>query len=169
MKIWIDPKQPAPIGYIWCKSIDEVKERIQECESSFANLYRQGIMKPDLLVEHIDVSLTDCELSELVRWNTVTKREYPIVYHESTHRMRYHIGMVNHSGITCDTWDEFIMYLQNEKDKIERRGSDVFEIEIIDNHSSIIADIAKINVINDLPQYCEGISGTGDPNAVIYG
>lgn len=130
MKIWIDPKLPAPVGYIWCKTIDDAKDRIQECESSFATLYRQGIMDKNLLIDYIDVFLNDYELREFVRWNSITNRNYQIRYHESTRRMKYCISGHNRSGVTCDSWEEFIIYLTEERDKFERYGSDIFEVSI---------------------------------------
>lgn len=29
MKLWIDDVRPAPKGYIWCKSVNEVKRKIR--------------------------------------------------------------------------------------------------------------------------------------------
>ena len=29
MKLWIDDVRPAPEGYVWCKSVNEVKEWIE--------------------------------------------------------------------------------------------------------------------------------------------
>ena len=32
MKLWIDDTRPAPIGYIWVKSVNEAIERIEDSE-----------------------------------------------------------------------------------------------------------------------------------------
>ena len=172
IKIWIDPVQSAPVGYIWCKSINDAKNQIMEYERCFANEYRQGVLNQDLLIEYIDIVLNDYEMAELVRWNTVTKREYLIKYHEPPRRMRYYIGGFNRSAFTCDTWEEFIKYLKDEKDKFERRGVNVFEISI-DNTPSSPADKAKLDdVLEDVIEarrYVEGISGTKNPDDTIFG
>ena len=172
IKIWIDPVQPAPSGHIWCKSVKEAKDQIMVYESCFTKEYRQGVMNRDLLIEYIDIVLNDYEMAELVRWNTVTKREYPIKYHESTRRIRYYIGGFNRSAFTCDTWEEFVKYLKDEKDKFERCGAEVFEISI-DNTPSSPADKVKLE---DVPedviearQYLEGIGGTKNPDDMIFG
>lgn len=34
MKIWIDDMRPAPEGYRWCRSVNEVKNLIEASEAS---------------------------------------------------------------------------------------------------------------------------------------
>ena len=34
MKIWLDDLRPAPAGYVWCRSVNEVKRLIAEQEAS---------------------------------------------------------------------------------------------------------------------------------------
>lgn len=35
MKIWIDHIKPAPLGYIWCKTVEEAKQLIMQMEMSY--------------------------------------------------------------------------------------------------------------------------------------
>jgi hypothetical protein len=33
MKIWVDDMRPAPEGYVWCRSVNEIKDVIEKLES----------------------------------------------------------------------------------------------------------------------------------------
>ena len=33
MKLWIDDVRPAPLGYVWCKSVNEAKLTIENREA----------------------------------------------------------------------------------------------------------------------------------------
>ena len=37
MKIWIDDVRPAPEGYVWCKSVNQAKDKIINQEKLFNN------------------------------------------------------------------------------------------------------------------------------------
>lgn len=51
MKIWVDDVRPAPYGYVWCKTVNEVKNIIT-CVHSMHN-----IECPDFLpcIHHLDL------------------------------------------------------------------------------------------------------------------
>lgn len=34
MKIWLDDLRPAPVGFVWCRSVNEAKRLIAEQETS---------------------------------------------------------------------------------------------------------------------------------------
>ena len=73
MKIWLDDPRPAPEGYIWCHSVNEVKRTI--------------------LAANEPVELIDCDHDlgdyafdggdgiKLLDWLAETERHYPIRLH----------------------------------------------------------------------------------------
>lgn len=104
MKLWIDNVKPAPEGYVWCKSVNEAKDRIVYQEKLFDSACASGRYhflndnfqfvadyleesrkaKIDCIdighdaVEH-DSNGGDC--IELLDWLEETGRNYPIGFH----------------------------------------------------------------------------------------
>ena len=55
MKIWVDDVRPAPEGYVWCKSVNEAKNKICGTLSAFCRSCREG--KPDESLHIEEISL----------------------------------------------------------------------------------------------------------------
>ena len=75
MKIWLDDLRPAPAGFVWCRSVNEVKRTIEEAEKSAS-------------VELIDCDhdLGDCAQDggdgiKLLDWLAERGTFYPIALH----------------------------------------------------------------------------------------
>lgn len=49
MKLWIDDIRPAPEGYVWCKSFEEV---LKEFNDWIAQEIRKELGKPQELIGH---------------------------------------------------------------------------------------------------------------------
>ena len=84
MKLWIDDSRPAPIGYIWVKSVNEAIERIEDSEIRVSMLNHNNPLCEEnikeLSIELIDL---DCERDYilLLDWLEKTERNYPIRIH----------------------------------------------------------------------------------------
>lgn len=42
--------------------------------------------------------------------------------------MKYYIGSTNGSGITVETWDDFVKYLEDKKKRAEAQGDECFDV-----------------------------------------
>lgn len=90
MKLWVDDIRPAPEGYIWCKSVNEAKERIQYIErinQRYRTHTSAGIEDEDE-IELIDIDHDAGEYAadggdyiKLLDWLEKTNRDYPIHIH----------------------------------------------------------------------------------------
>lgn len=106
MKLWIDDVRPAPEGYVWCKSVNQAKEAIEDREK-----FRLWLIERqeaacedgrDEYAQHIDellhsdwdsVKLIDIDYDagdyaseggdhiKLLDWLEATGRNYPIHIH----------------------------------------------------------------------------------------
>lgn len=82
MKIWIDGTRPAPIGYIWCKSINEAIERIEDSEIRIGMLDHSNPLCEEYIKElSIDVIDLDCGYSKILGWLEETERNYLTLIH----------------------------------------------------------------------------------------
>jgi hypothetical protein len=106
MKLWIDDVRPAPEGYVWCKSVNSAKFRIENLEifrqnmiSSFEVAYESGrhddadgyasILdneKYQITIIDIDHDAGDYasaggDYIKLLDWMEETGRSYPIHIH----------------------------------------------------------------------------------------
>lgn len=92
MKIWIDDTRPAPIGYIWCKSVNETIERIEDSEIRVGMLDHNNPLCEESIKElSIDVVDLDHDAGDyaydggdyikLLDWLEETERNYPIRIH----------------------------------------------------------------------------------------
>lgn len=61
MKLWIDDIRPAPEGYVWCKSVNEAKDKISYVEAMYWVLCMDEKYKSD-----DDLKLTG-ETREIIR------------------------------------------------------------------------------------------------------
>ena len=81
MKLWIDDVRPAPEGYRWCKSVNEAKNLIEEC-----NWYHQYVTDVPIELVDIDHDAGDYakdggDYIKLLDWLEETGRNYPIRIH----------------------------------------------------------------------------------------
>ena len=84
MRLWIDDSRPAPIGYIWCKSVNEAIERIEGSEIRVGMLdYNNPLCEEDIKELSIELIDLDCERDYilLLDWLEETERNYPIRIH----------------------------------------------------------------------------------------
>ena len=81
MKLWIDDVRPAPEGYVWCKSVNEARKFIEEC-----NWYNKYVTEVPIELIDIDHDAGDfaCDGGDYIRlldWLEETGRNYPIRIH----------------------------------------------------------------------------------------
>ena len=104
MKIWIDDVRPAPEGYRWCRSVNEVKNLIEASEASVQRLMDRGheaflnrnyvgrsccyhnanIVSIDLIdIDHDagDFASDGGDYIKVLDWLEETGRNYPIRIH----------------------------------------------------------------------------------------
>ena len=90
MKLWIDDNRPAPIGYIWVKSVNEAIERIEDSEIRVGMLdHNNPLCEEDikeLSIELIDLDHDAGEFGppdyiKILDWLEETERNYPIRIH----------------------------------------------------------------------------------------
>lgn len=90
MKLWIDDTRPAPIGYIWVKSVNEAIERIEGSEIRVGMLDNNNPLCEEdikeLSIELIDLDHDAGEFGppdyiKILDWLEETERNYPIRIH----------------------------------------------------------------------------------------
>ena len=91
MKLWIDDVRPAPEGYVWCKSVNEVISVIETLEYRYAHAWSRNTpeeYKVKDMVELIDLDhdagdyVSDGgDYIKLLDWLEETGRNYPIRIH----------------------------------------------------------------------------------------
>lgn len=64
MKLWVDDVRPAPEGYVWCKSVNMTKFKIEHLEQ-----YRQSVMTK------MDLAAQDGRYEDEVAWNNHLQSE----------------------------------------------------------------------------------------------
>ena len=77
MKIWVDDMRPAPDGYQWCKSVNEVKSVILDME--FHSWARPTLI--DIDHDAGDFADDGGDYIKLLDWLEETGRNYPIRIH----------------------------------------------------------------------------------------
>ena len=75
IKLWIDDVRPAPPGYIWFKSVNEVKEYLHNIE------YTYGVELIDIDHDAGDYASDGGDYIKLLDWLEATRRNYPIHIH----------------------------------------------------------------------------------------
>ena len=106
MKLWIDDARPAPEGYIWCKSVNETKELIEDLEKEQQYFYdmafeffhsgerlayhnvmkmckRREIELLDIDHDSGDYNIDGGDYICLLDWLEETGRNYPIRIHSA--------------------------------------------------------------------------------------
>lgn len=61
MKIWVDDVRPAPEGYVWCQTTNEVKHVIQ-------NIFSLYHIHNTANLPHIELLDLDHDAGDLARW-----------------------------------------------------------------------------------------------------
>ena len=85
MRLWIDDLRSAPEGYVWCKSVNDAKSKIEYCES-WLNSGLRNLIGFDIEVIDIDHDAGDYasdggDYIRLLDWLEETGRDYPIRIH----------------------------------------------------------------------------------------
>ncbi len=82
MKLWVDDVRPAPEDYLWCKSVNEVKEMILFFENVLLTI-RPGRKIEIIDIDHDagDFALDGGDYIKLLDWLEETNRNYPIRIH----------------------------------------------------------------------------------------
>ena len=75
MKLWIDDMRPAPEGYVWFKTVNEVKEWLGRIE------YTYGVELIDIDHDAGDYACDGGDYIKLLDWLEETGRNYPIRIH----------------------------------------------------------------------------------------
>ena len=85
MKLWIDDVRPAPKGYVWCRSVNETKRKIEYCESwlnsGLTNLIGFDVEVIDVDHDAGDFAYDGGDYIRLLDWLEETGRNYPIHIH----------------------------------------------------------------------------------------
>lgn len=84
MKLWIDDLRPAPLGYVWVKTVNQAKEAIIETESRKLNsMYDMSFSIELIDIDHDagDFACDGGDYVKLLDWLEETKRNYPIRIH----------------------------------------------------------------------------------------
>ena len=85
-KIWVDDVRPAPAGYTWCKSVNEVKEFIvlQKIAKSYQKHYSGNFSDIELIDIDHDAGKYAHDGGDYIKildWLEETGRSYPIRIH----------------------------------------------------------------------------------------
>lgn len=95
MKLWIDDVRPAPEGYIWFKTVNEVKEWIGSIE------YTYGIELISIDHDAGEYAYDGGDYIKILDWLEETGRNYPIHLHSmnpvGVQNMR---AIIQHNGWT---------------------------------------------------------------------
>lgn len=83
MKIWVDDIRPAPNGYIWCRSVNDVKYIVQKYGDliDFDNNRVNCIELIDLDHDAGDWRCYGGDYIKILDWLEETGRNYPIKIH----------------------------------------------------------------------------------------
>ena len=83
MKLWIDDTRPAPDGYVWCKTVEEAKQKILYY-SQWINWDMQQVDEIELIdIDHDagDYRPYGGDYIKLLDWLEETGKNYPIHIH----------------------------------------------------------------------------------------
>lgn len=82
MKIWVDDLRPAPIGYIWCRSVNEAKRVIiDNSPRKKFDFIPYPIKLIDIDHDAGDYASDGGDYIKLLDWLEETGRNYPIRIH----------------------------------------------------------------------------------------
>ena len=84
IKLWLDDVRPAPEGYVWCKSVNEAKNQIAECEEMFRCSRSKQFWAIELIDIDHDASIYASDGGDYIKlldWLEETNRNYPIRIH----------------------------------------------------------------------------------------
>ena len=77
MKLWIDDVRPAPVGYVWCKSVNEAIDLL----SDLINFGIDDIEVLDIDHDAGDYACDGGDYIKLLDWLEETGHNYPIRIH----------------------------------------------------------------------------------------
>ena len=83
MKLWIDDVRPAPKGYFWCRTVDDVKVTILKYSNriDWDNNLVDEIELIDIDHDAGDYAIFGGDYIRLLDWLEETDRNYPIHIH----------------------------------------------------------------------------------------
>ena len=81
MKLWIDDVRPAPEGYVWCKSVNEAMQLIEETKYYDPQVIDNPIEVIDIDHDAGDYASDGGDYIKLLDWLEETGRNYPIRIH----------------------------------------------------------------------------------------
>lgn len=84
MKLWIDDVRVAPVGYVWCKSVNQAKEAIEYCDYMNNSMNLEGNYSIAIIdIDHDagDYANDGGDYIKLLDWLEETDRNYPIRIH----------------------------------------------------------------------------------------
>ncbi len=79
MKLWVDDVRPAPVGYFWCKSVNEAKNWIEASEVHLSALATIELI--DIDHDAGDFAYDGGDYIKLLDWLEETGRRIPIRIH----------------------------------------------------------------------------------------
>ena len=84
MKIWVDDVRPAPKGYVWCKSVNEVIRFIKNTETMFWIMKEKEKWRIELI--DLDYDSGDYEKDggpyiKIMDWLVERGTLYPLAFH----------------------------------------------------------------------------------------
>jgi hypothetical protein len=81
MKIWVDDVRPAPEGYVWCKSVREVKDTILVLELHATVHESNRVELIDLDYDSGDYEKDGGPYIKLMDWLVERETLYPLAFH----------------------------------------------------------------------------------------
>lgn len=79
MKLWVDDVRPAPVGYLWCKSVNEAKNWIEASEVHLSALATIELI--DIDHDAGDFAYDGGDYIKLLDWLEETGRRIPVRIH----------------------------------------------------------------------------------------
>jgi hypothetical protein len=82
MKLWIDDLRLPPEGYTWCKTVDQAKQQIEDCEYMYSTSREKDFWTIEVIdTDHDAGDYGPPDYIELFNWLEETGRNYPIRIH----------------------------------------------------------------------------------------
>ena len=84
MKIWVDDIRQAPDGYVWCKSVNDARQKIESVEyANKTNHFKYPIVLIDIDHDAGNYAFDGGDYIKLLDWLEETGRNYPIRIHSA--------------------------------------------------------------------------------------
>ena len=84
MKLWIDDIREPPFGYVWCKSVNDAKQKIIDNEqANRVNHFKYPISLLDIDHDAGNYAFDGGDYIRFLDWLEETGRSYPIRIHSA--------------------------------------------------------------------------------------